>query len=71
MKTTVTSEPSPTAETELSRIGVAIPTSLLDQFDRMIAEKGYANRSEAFRDLMRESLIAQTISIRERRWSER
>jgi CopG family nickel-responsive transcriptional regulator len=61
MKTVVTSEPPSTAETELSRIGVAVPTSLLDQFDRMITEKGYANRSEAFRDLMRESLIAQTI----------
>jgi CopG family nickel-responsive transcriptional regulator len=54
-------EPASSGETELSRIGVAVPTLLLDQFDRLIAEKGYANRSEAFRDLMRESLIAQTI----------
>jgi CopG family transcriptional regulator, nickel-responsive regulator len=61
MKTLVPSEPSSNADTELSRIGVAVPTLLLDQFDRLIAEKGYANRSEAFRDLMRESLIAQTI----------
>jgi CopG family nickel-responsive transcriptional regulator len=61
MKTIVTTRPPSASETELSRIGVAVPASLLDQFDRMIAEKGYANRSEAFRDLMRESLIAQTI----------
>ena len=60
-KTMGTTEPASSGETELSRIGVAVPASLLDQFDRLIAEKGYANRSEAFRDLMRESLIAQTI----------
>jgi CopG family nickel-responsive transcriptional regulator len=42
---------------ELSRIGVAIDTELLDKFDTLIAERGYANRSEAFRDLIREELV--------------
>jgi CopG family nickel-responsive transcriptional regulator len=45
---------------ELSRIGVAIDSDLLQKFDRLIAGRGYTNRSEAFRDLIREALIAQT-----------
>jgi CopG family nickel-responsive transcriptional regulator len=44
----------------LSRIGVAIDTDLLDKFDRMIGKRGYTNRSEAFRDLIREELVEQT-----------
>ena len=36
---------------ELSRIGVAIDADLLDKFDEHINERGYTNRSEAFRDL--------------------
>ncbi len=42
---------------ELSRIGVAIDSDLLDKFDRLINQRGYANRSEAFRDLIRDELI--------------
>ena len=42
---------------ELSRIGVAIDADLLDQFDRHIAGRGYTNRSEAFRDLIRQELV--------------
>jgi CopG family transcriptional regulator, nickel-responsive regulator len=42
---------------ELSRIGVAIDTELLGQFDRLIAQRGYTNRSEAFRDLIRDELV--------------
>jgi CopG family transcriptional regulator, nickel-responsive regulator len=45
---------------ELSRIGVAIDSDLLRKFDRLIAGRGYTNRSEAFRDLIREALIEQT-----------
>ena len=44
----------------LSRIGVAIDTDLLDKFDRLIEKRGYTNRSEAFRDLIREELVEQT-----------
>jgi CopG family nickel-responsive transcriptional regulator len=44
---------------ELSRIGVAIDAELLEQFDRLIARRGYTNRSEAFRDLIRDELVAQ------------
>lgn len=42
---------------ELSRIGVAIDTPLLEKFDRAISRRGYTNRSEAFRDLIREALV--------------
>ncbi len=42
---------------ELSRIGVAIDTDLLEKFDRLIAGRGYTNRSEAFRDLIRDELV--------------
>jgi CopG family nickel-responsive transcriptional regulator len=45
---------------ELSRIGVAIDSELLEQFDQHIQERGYTNRSEAFRDLIREALIEKT-----------
>jgi CopG family nickel-responsive transcriptional regulator len=44
---------------ELSRIGVAIDADLLERFDELIAARGYTNRSEAFRDLIRDELIDQ------------
>ena len=45
---------------ELSRIGVAIDTDLLEQFDSLIAKRGYTNRSEAFRDLIRVELVQES-----------
>src|SRR6266480_7883594 len=44
----------------LSRIGVAIDTDLLSRFDRLIGRRRYTNRSEAFRDLIRDALVEQT-----------
>lgn len=41
----------------LFRFGVSLEKSLLDKFDRLIGEKNYPNRSEAFRDLIRQELI--------------
>jgi CopG family nickel-responsive transcriptional regulator len=41
----------------LSRIGVAIDGDLLDKFDHLISQRGYTNRSEAFRDLIRDELV--------------
>lgn len=41
----------------LFRFGISLPKDLLDKFDRLIREKNYTNRSEAFRDLIREELI--------------
>lgn len=43
----------------LTRFGVSIDERLLERFDRLIAEKGYGNRSEALRDLIRERLIEE------------
>ena len=47
---------------DLARIGVAIDSALLDKFDRLIKQRGYANRSEAFRDLIREKLLSETVA---------
>lgn len=44
---------------DLSRIGIALDSGLLKQFDKLIAKRGYTNRSEAFRDMIREDLIEQ------------
>jgi CopG family nickel-responsive transcriptional regulator len=42
---------------DLSRIGVAIDSDLLAKFDRLIEQRKYTNRSEAFRDLIRDELV--------------
>lgn len=42
---------------KLKRFGVSIPAELVDAFDRLIKAKGYQNRSEAVRDLMRDALV--------------
>jgi CopG family nickel-responsive transcriptional regulator len=41
----------------LTRFGISIPPRLLEQFDQLIAQKGYRNRSEAIRDLIRDQLV--------------
>jgi len=41
----------------LIRFGVSISQSLLGKFDTLIDEKGYTNRSEAIRDLIRDKLV--------------
>ena len=43
----------------ISRFGVSLDSELLRDFDRLIARKGYRNRSEAIRDLIRESLVQE------------
>jgi CopG family transcriptional regulator, nickel-responsive regulator len=42
---------------EIVRFGVSLDKVLLDRFDRLIREKRYASRSEAFRDLIRQELV--------------
>lgn len=39
------------------RFGVSVPGELLERFDRIIEEKGYVNRSEAIRDMMRDFIV--------------
>ncbi len=43
----------------ITRFGVSIEEKLLKNFDRLIAEKGYQNRSEAIRDLIRDSFVQE------------
>jgi len=42
---------------ELVRTGVSLERELLERFDRVIARKGYRNRSKAIRDLIREQIV--------------
>ena len=49
-------------DSDLSRIGVAIPPELLGKFDALIGKRGYTNRSEAFRDLIRAELVRESSS---------
>ena len=45
---------------KLTRIGVAIDSDLLEKFDELIELRGYPNRSEAFRDLIRNELVEES-----------
>jgi len=44
---------------DLTRFGISIDERLLEQFDEMINDKGYVNRSEAIRDLIRAALVEE------------
>jgi len=41
---------------KIERVGVSLDKTLLGEFDHLISKQGYTNRSEAIRDLIRESL---------------
>jgi CopG family nickel-responsive transcriptional regulator len=44
-------------KTAIKRFGISLDGLLLKAFDSLIAKKGYSNRSEAIRDLIRDSLV--------------
>ncbi len=44
---------------EIVRFGVSMEKKLLKDFDKLISKKGYANRSEAVRDLIRDHLVEE------------
>ncbi len=48
----------------VARIGVSLEGPLLEEFDRLVLEKGYPSRSEALRNLIRRGLV-------QRRWDSR
>lgn len=48
---------------KITRFGVSMDAELLADFDELIRQRGYANRSEALRDLVREQLV-------QREWEE-
>lgn len=47
---------------KLTRFGISMEESLLEKFDSVISGMGYANRSEAIRDLIREAILQQNWS---------
>jgi CopG family nickel-responsive transcriptional regulator len=49
----------------LVRFGVSLDGELLRKFDELIREKNYSNRSEAFRDLIRQELITKEWEVGE------
>jgi len=53
--------------TGVTRIGVSLEPNLLEAFDEDIRKKGYSSRSEALRDLVRDSL-AQNEWKNEEQW---
>ena len=44
-------------KTTVARFSVSIPAPLLRDLDQMVAEKGYANRSVAVADMVRDALV--------------
>jgi CopG family transcriptional regulator, nickel-responsive regulator len=42
---------------DLTRIAISLDKKLMDKFDKSMEDKGYTNRSEAIRDLIRDSLV--------------
>jgi len=47
---------------KITRFGVSIEPDLLKKFDRVIKKKGYCNRSEAIRDIVRENILKEDTS---------
>ncbi len=50
----------------ITRFGVSIDDQLIRKFDSLIARKGYATRSEAIRDMIRDTLVEQEWSSDDR-----
>jgi CopG family transcriptional regulator, nickel-responsive regulator len=46
----------------LIRTGISLEQELLDKFDLLIKQKGYSNRSEAIRDLVRDHFVEEDIA---------
>jgi CopG family nickel-responsive transcriptional regulator len=44
---------------KVTRIGVSLEPELLEAFDRQVDKRGYKSRSEALRDLVRDSLVIE------------
>jgi CopG family nickel-responsive transcriptional regulator len=47
----------------VARIGVSLPPRLLEKFDSVIVGMGYANRSEAIRDAIREYILKNELKV--------
>ncbi len=49
---------------DLIRFGVSVENELLENFDELTAARGYATRSEALRDLMRDALVQSRLEAK-------
>ena len=47
--------------TDITRTGISLSPHLLERFDQIIARKGYKNRSEAIRDLVRDYVVNEDV----------
>jgi len=47
----------------MRRLTISVDEELADAFDRVVAAKGYQNRSEAFRDLLRDELDSKRLQL--------
>lgn len=47
----------------MRRLTISVDETLADTFDWLVAEKGYENRSEAFRDLLRDELDKKRLQV--------
>ena len=45
----------------MTRFGISLDHGLLKKFDKLVASKGYSNRSEAIRDLIRDLLVREHV----------
>lgn len=43
----------------ITRFGISLENTLLERFDSLIKKKSYSSRSEAIRDLIRDSLVME------------
>lgn len=49
---------------DVTRFGVILENDLLESFDELVAARGYATRSEALRDLMRDALVQSRLEAK-------
>ena len=54
--------------TLMQRFTISLDEDLATEFDRLIALRGYVNRSEAVRDLIRERLDTDLLDARKAKW---
>jgi CopG family transcriptional regulator, nickel-responsive regulator len=52
----------------MQRFTISLNDVLAEQFDGLVARKGYVNRSEAVRDLIREQLGSETLDAGKAKW---
>ncbi|MGA0569820.1 nickel-responsive transcriptional regulator NikR [Variovorax sp. VNK109] len=52
----------------MQRFTISLDDTLAAQFDELIAQRGYGNRSEAVRDLIREKLGTASLDSKKAKW---